>query len=171
MVIIFAVPFPYLSSNHLIHRWSSGNEGLSYCSHSQLVSNESADIPTRLLLGTFPRVGRIKDCSIAHSQGTADSAVRDLLVLPVGFQWMNLEEVVYLRWKTSLLLKSVRRWVLVWLSCFSWENSCINNYFLNEQQPGKLVFQKKRWCGLFCVTNSFFWGFLQLEDWLLWNCH
>lgn len=32
-------------------------------------------------------MGRIKDCSIAHSQGTADSAVRDLVVLPMGYQY------------------------------------------------------------------------------------
>lgn len=69
---------------------------------------------------------RIKDCSIAHSQGTADSAVRDLLVLTMGFQWVNLEEVVCLKLKTSLLPKSVLGCFLIWLSCFFWGSSQFN---------------------------------------------
>lgn len=106
-------------------------------------------------------MGRIKDCSIAHSQGTADSAVRDLLLLPVGFQWVNLEEVGYLRLKTSLFPKSVLGCFSVWLSCFFWEIELINSYFLNEWQTGKNGISEEvvMWTICFASQIPSFWAF------------
>lgn len=60
---------------------------------------------------------------MAHSEGTADSAVRDLLFLGMVLQWVNLEEVDYLRWKINSLHKSVLGCFLVLFTCLFLESS------------------------------------------------
>lgn len=126
MVIIFAVCYPLLSFNHLILRWPSRNEGLSYCFHPQLVSTGSPGPANGFSAGESGRNCLFKMKKVLLSK----SVLGCLLVWLSCFFWES-------NWINKYLL-------------------IINNYFLSEWRTVKMTFQKKWWCGLSVLLHRFF---------------